>query len=108
MRSLRLSHAAFAEVDQSVQMAAMQKDATTVPPRTLADYAPDQYAGEAARFDAAAELLQLSACDMDIAANAEFDGLFGTISFNSPAGSPLDLRVANGTVLDGLRVHGSR
>lgn len=80
---------------------ALQKNAATILPRTLADYAPGQYSGEAARFDAATSLLELGDCSIDVDTGAEFSGQFNTLSFASVPGSPLSLRFANGTVISG-------
>ena len=94
------TYAAFVS-DSGAQMIALQKDATTILPRTLADYGPELWAGEAARFDPAMNLLELGPTTLGIDAGFEFSGQFGAITFASPTGDPLTVRAANGTVIDG-------
>lgn len=95
------AYAAFAELE-GAQTVALQKDATTIPTRTLSDFAPDEYTGEAARFDASANLVQLGDCDLSMDAQAFYTGQFGALSFFSPPSSPAPtLPFANGSALRG-------
>ena len=95
------TYAAFAELF-SAQTIALEKDATTTPTRTLSDFAPGEYAGEAARFDASANLLVLGDCDLSLNAQAFYTGQFEALSFFSPPSSPAPpLPFATGSVLRG-------